>query len=1632
MTTSDESVKGKITGFKCSKSSGDNFPKKSFYVKITVKRETKGFKTSRVKGGGSVLSWDDSFFLGDSGLTGSSTIRVEMFQRRYFRKNKSIGAFEDSIGSLLKEGASEVSRELRKADSNVPSPANITFSISALSHDADIIDLRTEEVLPQARHALSEMKSVPSALETTEAVAGMVAQAADTAKSFGDVWSSLIKTLTIVTEITDKLAEVRSSFSDLKSVSLKFLNNKVHPYAQTACMILSVVPKIIIAQKNCDDAVYNLMGTIDDIHSFVKDAKPLESIESHRKVFVALGSLTVECAYLIRDYSMDKNFWVRIANLTWYGVESKIKQYEDKFKDLKAQFQGSALVNIDITAMRCLREVENISEKIKSIDTSLIFNDLPYAADAGFDPDKSCIRGTRKAALNEIHQWINEKDGDDTGQILVLTGDAGVGKSAIANTIAQHYKAEKRLGSFVSFNRADQEKRNPRNLLSTVARDIADLDPNWKSALYDAVKDDHSLRKTTSPILQMKSFVLEPAKALAIVGPIVIVIDALDESGDASTRKPLFKALAENASKLPRNFRILITARPEDDILKLSEKLPNSQHQTIKTTDEAMDADISTYMRKELFDYEEDLQGNLRCANGAGINMLVKGSGHLFEWAATACRVIQNRRKGSSPAGVLLDIVDNGGDLDELYARILSQTFDAKAMPRFRRVLGGILAVKEPLPMASHSAIQRSEAEEEDIVSMIVGPLGSLLHGVDPNESPQVSIRARHTSFFDFLTDKKRSGEFFVDATKQDQNLVLGCLRIMKEELRFNPCGLETSHLRNADVPDLPALVQTHITPHLLYACRFIGVHLQTTSYEKQVGSELKDFLQEHFLYWLEILSLTKFVNTASRSLSSILKWSQSHNPDLTAFAKDAKMFVNVFAPAISQSAPHIYLSALPFAPTQSLVSRQYLPKYPSTIHLKSGSVQRWPAALKTLEGHESDVRAVAYSPDGKHIVSGSADDTIRIWDAETGEAVGEQLRGHSSSIMAIAYSPDGRHIVSGSWDGTIRIWDAETGESVGEPLIGHTEGIRAIACSSNGAHIISGSDDNTIRRWDAVTGKAVGEPLRGHTEPIYAVAYSLPDGRHIVSGSGDNTLRIWAAETGEAVGEPLRGHTATIYCVAYSPDSKHIISGSSDGTIRIWDAKTGEAVGKPIHRSAGENTLGVCSVACSPDGKHIVSGWTDGIICVWDAETGEAIGEPFEGHTSDANCVAYSPDGTGIVSCSDDGTVRVWNAEKSEAAGAQVAENTSEWNFVTYSPGGTRIVSASAGGMICVWDAETGSAVADSLKRNVGHEHHTMATTFSSDGMRVVSCDRSGGIQTWDSETGQPVRDTIKLEPSSDCYNAAFSYNGTRIAVRDSGEVIRVFDAETGKAVGMSSRKYSGMFKKVSCVIYSPGGTHIALGFEDGMVHVWDPEAGKEVEWTSSKWQTVNSIAYSPDGKRLVVGSDDCEIRLWNTETYTSVGGPLKGHTKGVMTVVWSPDGKYIISGSRDQTIRVWNAETGEAVGGPLRGHSGPVTSIAYSPDGTRFASASTDKTIRFWDAQRVTAVSESNNTAPVFTDSSSLDNGWMLASSSDLLFWVPPYYRLGLVRPGNAAVIVSGAAAELDLTTFVYGSNWQQCRAL
>ena len=200
-----------------------------------------------------------------------------------------------------------------------------------------------------------------------------------------------------------------------------------------------------------------------------------------------------------------------------------------------------------------LRIVTELDAKIREI---------PYGTGSRFTPDKGCIMGTRTAFLDFIVNWVNDPTSE---RCLVLFGQAGTGKSSIAHEIARRFDTMHRLTSSFMFLRKDQSK--PYHLFTTLARDLADRYPSFRTALGRVVKDNSSLRVGTRDYDTLfQSLILEPLKDLHIIGPIFVVIDALDESGDATGRTGLHTFLAKNLIRLPSNFRVLITSRPEDGI----------------------------------------------------------------------------------------------------------------------------------------------------------------------------------------------------------------------------------------------------------------------------------------------------------------------------------------------------------------------------------------------------------------------------------------------------------------------------------------------------------------------------------------------------------------------------------------------------------------------------------------------------------------------------------------------------------------------------------------------------------------------------------------------------------------------------------------------------------------------------------------------------------------------------------------------------------------------------------------------------------------------------------------------------------------------------------------------------------
>ena len=493
---------------------------------------------------------------------------------------------------------------------------------------------------------------------------------------------------------------------------------------------------------------------------------------------------------------------------------------------------------------------------------------MPYAKGARFDPAKGCLPGTRDMIIKEIIQWVNRPNGDDVPRIFLLSGVAGSGKSAIAHTVSNLFDGQKRLGSSYCFARADQANRRPDNLLSTIALDIADVDQHWKMSLDNIVKGNRSLRTTGSVTEQFKKFILGPAMALTTVGPILVVVDALDESAEGQSRKDLLDTLANGISDLPSNFRLLITARPELDIVSA---FKNNRHSLCKYMDTINDAsnkaDIALFVETHLSDVSSLEE---KWPNKRWCQMLVESSEGLFQWASTACRAIKDAR-GVFPQTERLSsfVKPSARGLDALYSEALRQVFhgrDVVAVSRCKLVMGWILATKEPLSISAHS-----ELRGDNLVEFILPQLGSFLSGVDQRHIP---IRPLHASFFDFLTDPNRSTEtYHVDPSQQNHSLTLSCLRVMKSGLRFNIVGLETSHCRNADVPGLAIRIEKTILPRLSYGCRFWADHLSATAYDTDILNEVKDFLHYRLLYWLEVLSLIKKVNMASGMLLSVVRW---------------------------------------------------------------------------------------------------------------------------------------------------------------------------------------------------------------------------------------------------------------------------------------------------------------------------------------------------------------------------------------------------------------------------------------------------------------------------------------------------------------------------------------------------------------------------------------------------------------------------------------------------------------------------------------------------------------------------------------------------------------------------------------
>jgi WD40 repeat protein len=350
-------------------------------------------------------------------------------------------------------------------------------------------------------------------------------------------------------------------------------------------------------------------------------------------------------------------------------------------------------------------------------------------------------------------------------------------------------------------------------------------------------------------------------------------------------------------------------------------------------------------------------------------------------------------------------------------------------------------------------------------------------------------------------------------------------------------------------------------------------------------------------------------------------------------------------------------------------------PKLPETVDVLRRLVP-YLRQIAALGGDDDSFTSAAFSPDGKHVVTASRDQTAHVWDAETGREIAT-LKGHSLDVTSAAFSPDGQRIVTASTDGTARVWDAETGREIATLKgPGH---LSTAVFSPDGKRVATASDDETARVWDAQTGREIAV-LQGHGNPVHSASFS-PDGKRVVTSSYDTTARVWDAETGREIAT-LKGHSFDVTSAAFSPDGKRVVT-AGDNTARIWNAETGDEI------TILKHDTGVHSAVFSPDGKRVATTPEEEKTAhVWDAETGREIAT-LKGHDDVVRSALFSPDGKRVVTASDDTTARVWDAE----TGREITFLKHEFTVLSaaFSPDGKRVVTTD-GATARVWDVSAGS----------------------------------------------------------------------------------------------------------------------------------------------------------------------------------------------------------------------------------------------------------------------------------------------------------------------------------------------------
>ncbi|TVY40826.1 Vegetative incompatibility protein [Lachnellula occidentalis] len=759
--------------------------------------------------------------------------------------------------------------------------------------------------------------------------------------------------------------------------------------------------------------------------------------------------------------------------------------------------------------------------------------------------DKERIEQTKGGLLKDSYRWILENDdfrqwhNNPESQLLWIKGDPGKGKTMLicgiideleSTTVDDKHKSH--LAYF--FCQATDSRLNNaiavlRGLIYLLIRQqpslISNIPEKYRHAVAALFKDQNAWWELSK---MLKSILQDPGTQ-----DTYLIIDALDEC--VEDLGLLLNFIANNSTAYPR-VKWIVSSRNWPDIDEGLDTAKQKMTLCLELSPESISAAVGTYIQhkvdrlSETKKYTDDTRDSVQ-------RYLNSNAKDTFLWVALVCQELDKIHRFHNPLKRLKTFPPG---LDAIYQQMIGQMCKLEIANLCKQIIAVVCLAYRPITLGELKSmvdIAEDVCNNDEALTDIIGLCGSLLTVRDN------TIFFVHQSAKDFLLEAASDGIFLGGKEVVHRTIFSRSLQVMSATLKQDIYKLDHPGIFIDDIkPPIPDPLAT-----VKYACVYWFKHLCSTP-DQLLGYEnaLSDnglvfaFLEEHFLHWLEALSLIGELSKSFDMIDNLLAMGgPTRSTKLSGFLHDAKRFVPRYFSIVSSSPLQLYSSALIFAPQQSIIRNTFQKRIPSWILLQPKMEVDWHALLLTLEDH-SAVNSVTFSHDSKLLASGSNDQTVMIWNVSAGSCQ-QTLEGHNGWIRSVSFSHDSKLLASASYDKTIKIWKISTG-SCQQTLEGQYGCLRSVSFSHDSkllALMPNMANDKTIKIWNmSATPKFCQQTLEGHTQVVTSVAFSH-NSKLLASASRDKTIKIWDLST-------------SCYQQVAKDHSRHIDNFAFDRTFEI------------------------------------------------------------------------------------------------------------------------------------------------------------------------------------------------------------------------------------------------------------------------------------------------------------------------------------------------------------------------------------------------------------------------------------------------------------------------------------------------